>query len=192
MIKLKKLENIIVVSFTGPRPYKLTPYPFSMESIKQNLYNTNEKLIIQKGATTFISGGALGFDQYAFESILLLQKKYPHIQNIMAVPFEEQYKKDWDESQVKLYMQYKKAATEVVYIDEIQAYQKGNKVEIGKYQGSKYQRRNEYMVDNSQLLISLYDGNKSSGTYNCIDYAKRKNVPILNLDLKNQLKYQLL
>lgn len=189
---MNQLKTISVVSFTGPRPYKLTPYPFSPEQIKGKLRATIEKLIVQKGAHTFISGGALGFDQYAFESVEVLKNKYSHIQNIMAIPFEEQWKKDWDEAQIDLYMSYKQRADEVIYVDELPTYQKNNKVKIGKFQGSKYQRRNEYMVDRCQLLVSLYDGNTSSGTYNCISYAKRKNKPILNLNLKDRLAYQLL
>jgi len=188
---MNKLKSIECVSFTGPRPKKEDKHSFSVEDIMQRLYETIIKLIVEKGVTTFISGGALGFDQYAFQCVLWIQKHYPHIRNIMAIPFEEQYK-GWAKEQIKLYATYKERADEVVYVDELELYQKKNRVKPGKFQGIKYQNRNEFMVDNCQLLVSLYDGNKESGTYNCITYAKEQQVPILNLNLRNQLQYEML
>jgi uncharacterized phage-like protein YoqJ len=42
------------------------------------------------------------------------------------------------------------------------------------------QKRNEYIVDNSSLLLSLWDGT-SGGTKNCLDYAKKKEIPWENI-----------
>ena len=44
----------------------------------------------------------------------------------------------------------------------------------------EYQRRNEHMVDSSRLVIAFWTGKRSGGTYNCIQYAKRMDVPVLN------------
>ena len=43
-----------------------------------------------------------------------------------------------------------------------------------------YQVRNEWMVDKSNLVISVCNGQKS-GTKNTIDYAKRKGIKVNNL-----------
>ena len=43
-----------------------------------------------------------------------------------------------------------------------------------------YQRRNEFMVDHSNLVIAVWNGEKS-GTKNTIDYAERKGVKVVNL-----------
>ena len=39
------------------------------------------------------------------------------------------------------------------------------------------QLRNEYMVDHADELIAVWDSSPS-GTANCVNYAKRKNVPV--------------
>ena len=44
-----------------------------------------------------------------------------------------------------------------------------------------YQRRNEKMVDASDLVISLYNGKGYGGTFNDLQYAKKKNVPTVNV-----------
>ena len=45
------------------------------------------------------------------------------------------------------------------------------------------QRRNRYMVDHSALLIAVYDGRKTGGTYYTVKYAKSldKDIRIINL-----------
>lgn len=43
-----------------------------------------------------------------------------------------------------------------------------------------YQMRNEFMVDNCNLLLAIFSG-KPSGTKNCIEYAKKVNRKVLNL-----------
>ena len=43
-----------------------------------------------------------------------------------------------------------------------------------------YQVRNEWMVDRSNLVIAVFNGQKS-GTKNTVDYAKRKGVKVMNV-----------
>jgi len=45
-------------------------------------------------------------------------------------------------------------------------------VSPGPYKPWKMQRRNEWMVDNSKLLVTVHDGS-TGGTFNCIRYAER-------------------
>ena len=42
------------------------------------------------------------------------------------------------------------------------------------------EKRNRYMVDLCDEIFAVCDGSKS-GTLNCINYAIRKNKPILNI-----------
>jgi uncharacterized phage-like protein YoqJ len=42
------------------------------------------------------------------------------------------------------------------------------------------QRRNEWMVDRADKLVALWDGSWG-GTFNCIEYARKKGVPFDNL-----------
>ena len=43
-----------------------------------------------------------------------------------------------------------------------------------------YQVRNEWMVDRSNLVIAVFNGQKS-GTKNTVDYAKRKGIRVMNV-----------
>lgn len=47
-----------------------------------------------------------------------------------------------------------------------------------EYKPYLMQKRNEYMVDNSDIVIAVWDGSKS-GTANCIEYAKSKHKEII-------------
>jgi uncharacterized phage-like protein YoqJ len=52
-------------------------------------------------------------------------------------------------------------------------------------------KRNEWMVDNCDLLIAVWDGT-SGGTANCIKYAVKKKKQIIYIDLKElKLKYKI-
>ena len=48
------------------------------------------------------------------------------------------------------------------------------------FEPDSYQGRNEYMVDNGDLLVALCGAN-SGGTANTVRYAQRKNIPYVNL-----------
>lgn len=52
------------------------------------------------------------------------------------------------------------------------------------YKGYLMQKRNEYMVDNINELIAVWDG-QSGGTANCVNYAKKKGIAITQIDPNN-------
>ncbi len=54
-------------------------------------------------------------------------------------------------------------------------------VSPGPYKPWKLQRRNEWVVDNCGLLLSVHDGS-SGGTYNCLRYAGAVGREIRPLD----------
>lgn len=43
-----------------------------------------------------------------------------------------------------------------------------------------YQRRNEWMVDNADCVLAVWDGS-GGGTANCVRYAQRKPVPVYRI-----------
>ena len=45
------------------------------------------------------------------------------------------------------------------------------------------QKRNKYMVDNSQYVIAVWDGSKS-GTFNTLKYARKLKRNIMVIDTK--------
>lgn len=52
-------------------------------------------------------------------------------------------------------------------------------VSIGKYAAWKMQKRNEWMVNNCDILLAIWDGT-NGGTKNCIDYAISKGMTFEN------------
>ena len=48
------------------------------------------------------------------------------------------------------------------------------------YDPSYYQRRNEHMVDESNVVVAYWTGKTHGGTWNCIQYALSKGVPVYN------------
>ena len=163
-------------TFTGHRPQFFN----NVYDIQNKLYkpiieqitNTSEDLIKQ-GVTKFISGSALGIDTIAFFCIHKLKAKYPDLKNILAIPYECQGS-NWNENDIKWLNMMKQLADEVVYVDELERYKVGR---AGTYNPKKLNKRNEYMVDESDFVIAVWSGEKS-GTKNCIGYALTQNKTI--------------
>lgn len=85
-------------------------------------------------------------------------------------------------------------AGHVSRIDDWEAYQKveSNAVEtvnvnpsMGYPGPAAYYRRNEHMVDHSDIIVAVWDGTKS-GTGACVKYAQQQNKPIYRIDPKRQ------
>lgn len=45
-----------------------------------------------------------------------------------------------------------------------------------------YQKRNEFMVDSSDTLIAVWNGDRVSGTWNCMEYALREHRAIYRIN----------
>ena len=45
-----------------------------------------------------------------------------------------------------------------------------------------YFDRNMWMVDNADALIAVWDGTVRSGTYHCLNYARKEGAPIWHID----------
>jgi uncharacterized phage-like protein YoqJ len=161
---------MLTVCFTGHRPDKLGGYnclnPLNV-AIECQLEDTIEELIL-KGYNTFISGGALGVDQMAARNVITLKNEYPHIALIIARPFPSQACKWTTESQ-KYFEGLCNQADEIVDVCQ------------DPYAPWKMQKRNEWMVDNSDLVVAVWDGS-NGGTGNCVKYAKSKNKEIIRIN----------
>lgn len=175
------------ICFTGHRPEKLGGYDWNSDkniSIMLKLHKTIEKQILEhpNEEITFICGGALGIDQMAFHICNILKKKHPNIKIELAIPFLRQASKWFRDDDINRYKQHKKDADIITYVDEVEGYT-FDRVEVGQYHVAKMQIRNRYMVDNSDLVIAVWDGTKG-GTKNCVDYAKKSNKEIIIINTK--------
>ena len=170
---------MISVCFTGHRPQKLGGWDWMNEknlSILKELRLKVIYLIENESATNFIFGGAIGIDQMAFAVVLKLKKeKYSNIKLTIAVPFKNQWIK-WRIIDVEKYKKQLTNSDKVVYVDElINTRYSCTLAGVGNYHRDKMQIRNEYMVDNSDFVVAVWDGTKG-GTCNCVRYALEKGL----------------
>lgn len=162
--KINQILKDETVCFTGHRSQKLPwGYNESDERCIQMRETAREKIefAISNGYKNFISGMALGFDMISAELVLELKKTYPHIKLICALPCKNQYKK-WSDKQRQRYKNILKQADIVRYVSE-------------EYTDTCMLERNNYMLNNSSLVIALYNG-KGGGTGYTIKKAKTMNL----------------
>lgn len=154
--------------FTGHRPQSL-PWGFNEQDkrcVKMKKVLKKEIVkAIKGGYDTFISGMALGFDIICAEMVLALKKKYPYIKLIGAIPCKTQDKL-WNEKDKLRYRECLKKLD-------------GIKCLYDHYIGAQCMlERNCYMINNSQLVIALFNGT-NGGTKKTLDYAKKQGLDIV-------------
>ena len=113
---------------------------------------------IEKGATLFFSGGQGGFDRACAVAVYKVKKEYPHIRNILVIP----------------YLHFNVFNDE--YFDEIVFTGTLDKC----YFKAAIPKRNKYMVDNADAAI-CYVGHGWGNAIKTLEYAKGKNLEIINL-----------
>lgn len=157
--------------FSGHRPQSL-PFWFSENSItclklKSILKKSIVQLIKKYEVYHFISGMALGIDQYAAEIVLELKSQYPQITLECAIPCETQAMK-WTEAQRDKYFSIIKQCDKETLVQK-------------QYTSDCMQKRNEYMVKSSNFIIAVFN-RKPSGTYKTIELAKSLGKFIVIID----------
>ncbi len=160
--------NSTTACFSGHRSQKL-PWGFNEDDerckIMQKTLRQEIIKAIKKGYDTFLCGMALGFDMICAETVLSLKQEYPYIKLIGALPCKNQDCK-WSEKEKIRYRNLLKKLDAIRCIYE-------------NYIGAECMlERNRYMINNSSLLIALYNG-KLGGTKSTIDYAKHQGLEIV-------------
>lgn len=137
------------------------------DELKGRLEELIKNLIEKESVTHLISGVALGVDTYAANIVLNLKAQYPGITLKCAIPCETQAVK-WNERDRDIYYDLLAKCDKETLLQQ-------------NYTSDCMQKRNEYMVNNSDYVIAVWNG-KPSGTRNTVEYAKKKNKVILLLD----------
>ncbi len=177
----KKMEDIVkecekifenymelTLCFTGHRPQKL---PWGKNEQDERCLKMKEELRIEiikaihRGYIYFISGMAIGFDTICAEMILELKAIYPQIKLICALPSRDQDKK-WFPHEKKRYKEILKQADCIHYMYD--KWQEGCELE-----------RNSYMLNNSSMVIALYNEKLGGGTRFTVNQAKRLGKEII-------------
>ena len=156
------------VAFSGYRPEKLyagrDENSTDIITLKEDLHDAVMEAA-SHGFNTFIVGMAEGFDMLAAEAVIAVKKEVRDIRLVAVEPFDDSRKRSGR------YQEIIASANDVVTLPD-------------EYSHGTYYVRNEYMVDNSSLLICYYDG-RYGGTEYTVDYAKKKGVQVINLAPKD-------
>lgn len=159
-------SQLMVIAVTGHRPNKLNNEWSGKGPLSDTLYQMFREILGSNGCTKAISGMALGVDMLFAEAALSLS-----IPLIAAVPFKGQ-ESVWSEGQKQRYYSILKHPLTTVFT-----------VCDGGYASWKMQKRNEWMVNNCNMLVSVFDGTPG-GTANCVEFAKMRRIKKLNIDPK--------
>lgn len=149
----------MIVAGTGHRPGKLGGY--GTEAARKT-YSVAEQWLLDRTPDVVISGMAIGWDQ-ALASAAIGQG----IELWAYVPFPGQDAR-WPMQSRKLYEWILERAGTVRYVTD-------------HFTRNAFQARNEAMVDNADIVLALWNGDSEGGTFNCVQYATKKDKVIINL-----------
>ncbi len=159
MEQRRNLMPVVTLGVTGHRPQKLGGFG---TEVHVKLRKLARKVISHYGPGMVITGMALGWDMAVAQACVDLGVPFT-----AAIPFKGQESKWLNESQV-LYQELLKHAAAIVVVSP------------GGYSADAMYRRNEWIVDHSTILAALWDGQPNGGTYNCLQYAKTRNIQVVN------------
>lgn len=141
-----------------------------VEEIVFSLLKRAIMMVYDQGVRTFISGGAIGVDQWAISVLLDLRLQYPDIRIIVAKPFPSQ-DKVWPPFVQEKFAYLCSQVDEVISVSE------------DPYQAWKMHVRNAWMVDHSGTIIAVkMDDVNSGGTASCLAYAQKKGLNIVHIE----------
>lgn len=152
----------MIIGITGHRVEKLPNIEMLRDALREHL-----ELF---GATHVIHGCANGTDLIAAHEAFKLKIPYT-----AAKPWEKHYgaiskNSGFEGNDREVYKKMIRNANRVV-----------NTTGEADYSPKLYQLRNQWIVDNSDMMLAVWDGS-ASGTYNCVKYAMRQNKKLYKLD----------
>lgn len=168
-----------IVCFTGHRPQHLGGFGDTPVSrwIKKRLLDSVH-WASREGFELFISGGALGVDQWATEAVLHARdKENLPVRLVIVVPFTG-YDRKWRPETRRHYKVLRDLADEVVILE--QATDTGREYSLA---AAALHARDRWMVDHSSLCIAVHMKERQhGGTWYTIDYARRSGVRVIRID----------
>ena len=136
------------VAFTGHRSERI----FQVRMLYLYLDIVSQvKRLYSLGYRYFLSGMAEGFDLLAAQAVADLKMEYTDIRLIAVVPFRRQSDRYRPENK-SLYDRIMKTADETVILRE-------------DYCKGCFHHRNDYLIDNSEIVLAYWDKQPYGGTY---------------------------
>ena len=114
--------------------------------------------LIEKGVSEFISGGMGGFDWICARAVYELKKEYPHIRNLLVIPY------------LTFTIRNKDLFDDVIYPDGFEKY----------HFKAAIPQRNRYLIDNSAYAI-CYVKHGWGGAAKTYEMAKKLKLEIIDV-----------
>jgi uncharacterized phage-like protein YoqJ len=151
----------MIIAATGHRPNKLGNDYDMTGPISTYISSEIDKVLEEYEPERCIAGGALGVD-----TIFALCALYKGIPVTLAIPFKGQ-ESAWPPKSQAIYHKIlsHKLVTPYYVCDP-------------GYAGWKMQKRNEWMADQCDLLLAVWD-ETAGGTANCVKYAINRKMDII-------------
>ena len=168
------MKETKVCCFTGHRPNRL---PWGehekgegFEAFRERLKHQIEVAILG-GVSHFICGMAEGIDLLCGELVLQLKRSYTYITLEVAIPWPNQSDK-FSRRNKSRWLGLRHNANKVTIVCRY-------------WRKNVFERRNQYMVDNSDLLIAVCR-NMTSGAGQTIRMAERRGIPIIRVEVSEK------
>jgi hypothetical protein len=155
----------MIVAATGHRPDKLGGY-------NQTAFNALADFALRRISLLRPSGAIVGMAQ-GWDTAVAVACTRLCLPWVAAIPFEGQESR-WDERAQNDYQKLLLCASQVYVVNDREVVE-----EVGVPWA--LQKRNEWMVDNSAGVLALWNGDRSGGTFNCVEYAKLGRRQIINV-----------
>ena len=151
--------------FTGHRYFPWSSDPESSEyKVLIERLDWAIDQVLAKGVIHFICGNAIGVDTWAAEIVLQRKANNPEIFLEIALPFS-------DHNRHEPGCQNIQSKADLVHV-----------VSTEKSRIAAFCERDTYMVDQSNILIAVYDKNRShSGTAKTVAYARKQGLEIIEI-----------
>ncbi len=152
--------------FTGHRPQSLLDSREDSEYIinLKNAISLEIEKAISDGFFDFYTGMAQGIDTFAAEEVLKKQEKDNRIKLHAAIPCEMQAN-SWNKKDKERYQRILDKCESITYVSR-------------HYYRGCMQQRNKFMVDNSERIIAVWNGENTGGTAFTIKYATKNGKEI--------------
>lgn len=162
------MERSSTCCFTGGRPQHIGFDQndwIAQEALRRDLTRAIRRAAAL-GYTDFICGMSRGFDLWAAETVCELSSEL-NIRLHAAIPFRGQTN-GWPKEDLTLYENMLRSCASTYILSE-------------HHSKDAYHARNRFMVDNSSLIIAWDIGRGRGGTNYTCQYARKSNIPVINL-----------
>lgn len=160
--------DMTTCAFTGHRP-KSFPWKYNEADpgcvLLKEVLGAQISALADRGVTNWLSGMAQGTDLWAAEAVLSLRKKRSALRLHCILPCKGQENK-WNDSEQKRYNSILCQADEIVYVNQA-------------YSPNCMMERNRYLVDQTAILLAIYNGTQRSGTGATVRYARKEGHEII-------------